>query len=356
MLFQKPFRALNVKGKHFSPSSFNRLQRIRCFATENRLLSIAMKLHSTSPAILFFLILLLPFLVFACTSSQTATDVVRKPEKQHTKVYFGKTPPNTVWLRDNLYMDKTEISNFSYSEMIWWHQMRQEEDPKRMQFVTPRGIHQDSLFSNIPNGTQEHYTFYLLHPSFRNHPVVNLTHEQAAYYCRWRTDRVNFYLAVKNKEVDRDTMLNYRENYNSLKTRVHFRLPTKEEWMYAAQAGLDPEKYPLGFEAFYTTEHFPASVTQEYNNIYRPQVSNDSIVQWSPDWAAPTTSVFEGKPNGFGILNMVGNVRELVDEPGLAMGISYHDYLERYAVSQSTAVELPSYQVGFRCVCEVLTR
>src|SRR5256885_13860187 len=60
----------------------------------------------------YFLAFFITLLVVSCAGKKEMYDAVRKIPKQKY------TPPGTVWLRDNLFIDETEVSNFSWQEYM----------------------------------------------------------------------------------------------------------------------------------------------------------------------------------------------------------------------------------------------
>jgi len=91
-------------------------------------------------------------------------------------------------------------------------------------------------------------------PGYQDHPVIAVSYAGAQAYCRWS------------------------------KTR----LPSEEEWEYAARGGLTDKMYPWGNE------------------------SPDGRANFGRAWSsgkkpAPTTRVGSFKPNGYGLYDMAGN-------------------------------------------------
>ena len=206
---------------------------------------------------------------------------------------------------------------------------------------------------------------YFSHPAFNNYPVVGISYRQAIQYCKWRSDMVNEYIYLqkhKNAKWSRDSIYNPPEY-------VRYRLPTKEEWEYAAQAGLDYKKYPLGYIVLTDKHGKPVSNTadQEYHDVPHTQ---DSIGKAVNQYTGPQVKLQDfrepepvnyGKPNRFGIYNMLGNVSEIITD-SIYKGINYATYINGTSLDSTTIYTIksvytyygPEAWLGFRCVCEIL--
>lgn len=98
-----------------------------------------------------------------------------------------------------------------------------------------------------------------------DHPVVHISWNDAAAYCRWSNTR----------------------------------LPTEAEWEYAARGGLEQKSYPWGDRLKPEGEH--------QCNIWQGQFP---VVNHASDGYLGTAPVDSFKPNGYGLYNMSGNVWE----------------------------------------------
>ncbi|MBI3509682.1 MAG: SUMF1/EgtB/PvdO family nonheme iron enzyme [Bacteroidetes bacterium] len=306
-------------------------------------------------------LLLIPVLLLLLSAfSQKHPDKVRKQPK------FKLVPPGTVWLRDSVFIDETEIRNLDWLEYLYWTSRVRKENYAAL--LPDTLVWKNSCIdSSFKNYTQ----FYLHHPSYRNCPVAGISYEQAIAFCKWRTDRVNEYYMVKLDHYawpQADSLTHYTE-------RVRYRLPTKAEWEYAASGGLNSGMYPYGFENTYDKRNMVCSNTKEMYDMFRThkdvlyKVKGGTSVMLR---YGPTQEVYSGKPNSFGIYNLLGNVSELIAD-SVVKGYNYITYLDgtytgkdamfepRYPDSLKKAYYRNDYKyygpqpwLGFRCVCEVL--
>jgi formylglycine-generating enzyme len=119
---------------------------------------------------------------------------------------------------------------------------------------------------------------------FELHPVVHVAYEDAEAYARWRSKD----------------------------------LPTEAEWEFAARGGLDGKKFTWG------NEHFPSG--QAMANSWQGEFPWQNLLLDGYEGTAPVGSF---PPNGYGLLDMAGNVWEwtsdwyvprLADEPRVCCG------------------------------------
>lgn len=285
--------------------------------------------------------ILTTLILFSCASSKVIYDEVRKTNKNKN------SPPGTIWLKDNLYIDITEISVIDYIEFQNYYIRKYKDDSKQYEKVIPKGSlitdyslsYEDSIEINetglIPKSIRNKIYLYFHNPVFYYYPIINITYEQAVEYCEWRTNVVN----LKYYLDDNPKIKWHPDSTYDFPIKVKYRLPTKEEWEYAASAGLNSEKFPLGFEKYLDKNNKPKFFSKEFVNynydtttIYKMENDftnfgrnrnknirkqhRDLIIDYQPR----TCIINFGEPNKFGLYEMNGNVSEMIDEKGIAAG------------------------------------
>jgi formylglycine-generating enzyme required for sulfatase activity len=141
----------------------------------------------------------------------------------------------------------------------------------------------------------------------------------------------------------------YNENPKRRFKKVLFRLPTEEEWMYAARGGDASAIYP------WEAKEIRNKKGQVMANFKIERGSHDSLdPNVIADITAPVTSYWK---NGFGLYNMGGNVSEMVQEKGIIKGGSWRDGSEYLKIEAKLSYDgKPQPSVGFRYFGEILER
>lgn len=266
---------------------------------------------------LFSLSIILLF--FICCKTQY--DVVRKIDKEHSY-----SPPGTVWMKDSIYMDQCEIKNMDYLEYLIWQKTNDTVLYKKALPDTTVWNGESNFNYNEP-----YVQYYLRHPAYRNYPVVGVSYEQALDYCIWRTKRVKEFIALKKHKNTIEETFGAKD--------FCYRLPTKEEWEYAAYAGNGRD---YGFVSMQTADNSPNFNVKE---VYLLGYNGESV-----DLTVP---VFYKKPNSFGLYNTIGNVAEMIMEKGISKGGSWNNSIRECTIKDSIKYEKPRAWLGFRCVCVV---
>lgn len=263
-------------------------------------------------------------------------------------------PSRTVSV-ESFYISKFEVSNGQYVEFL---KELYKTDTNLYRSMLP-----DTLVWREKYAYNEPYVeYYLRHPAYGNYPVVGVIYEQAQAYCAWLTKK---YMNEPKRKFK----------------KVTFKLPTSEQWVFAAKGKLDMAPFPwngvdmqnskgellANFLYVDQASIWRDSVYQknfsgqfEKTQIYRSGgihgefylSSYSKIKDHTGDVTMPVMSF---QPNGYGLYNMAGNVEEFMREKGKTHGGSWRDpgfYLLNNVYENYDPLNSASAQRGFRFVME----
>lgn len=289
--------------------------------------------------------------VFAASSLSAGGPEMKKETKAHKR--FQKNFPAYQWIPEGNYpidgriqtlgghyMLGTEITNLNWMEFV--HYIREAFGEDSAAALLPAS----GLWTSLDSSFSVYEQYYYSHPAYHEYPVVNVSHAQAEAYCRWITGYLNGMEHVPF-------------------ARVEFRLPTAEEWEYAAAGGLlqplyawgtpfvmDEEGRPMG--RFLNVDPARMRRDAEGNLVVDPEEPPLPGPMLGPDLQSPVLSF---SPNDYGLYNMSGNVAEFVAEDGLTKGGSWYDpgyYMRLDSEQHYETGESASPTRGFRIVMEVV--
>lgn len=249
---------------------------------------------------------------------------------------------------DSFYLFAFEISNGMYR---YYLAQLEKSNGKSTQYLAALP---DTLVWRKKISYNEPYVdYYFRHPAYADYPVVGINYEQAIQFCTWLTSNYNAWPERKHKQVT-------------------FDLPTKEEWLTAANGPETNRQFPW---SGYTMRNSDGQLMANFmiiqeSSIYRDSCGGEQFYRGASggdntgiagrlndnsDITAPVNSYW---PNSFGIYNMAGNVEEMVKEKGITKGGSWNDpgyYLtnqseEKYTDSTATS------SMGFRIKMNVVVK
>ncbi len=265
--------------------------------------------------------------LFVIGAAVSFTTAVSPFSAKSVEKSFGK-------IKEGIYAGKYEVSNASYREFL--DVLKAEGNIAKYNACMPDTlVWRNTLTSYAPLTSS-----YFNHPSFAEYPVVGVSYESAEEYCKWLTDQYN-----------RD----HKKKYSN----VTFRLPTKEEWILAANGGDEKKQYPWGTGFIHNNRsmalcNFREDVEMKYDEVTKkydmvPDASDHKRLKLT----SPVKSFF---PSSFGLYNMSGNVAEMIAEKGTAMGGSFIDPAWMVTVRSEKKYAAPASDIGFRVVMETTTR
>ncbi|MCO5268051.1 MAG: formylglycine-generating enzyme family protein [Brumimicrobium sp.] len=257
-------------------------------------------------------------------------ETVKQTEKRLSKI-FSTIPAGTIEIDGKSKTLRTYklgtrvVTNFDYKEFLAYLKQHNRIDEYHTYY--PDSTKWGDYFTK-----GSHYMLNI----YKEYPVVNITYEAAQAYAIWLTER--------NREIS--------ENQN-----ITFRLPTKEEWIYAANGGKEGSHYAWQGNFLRNSQgQFLANfVRVPDENIIRgedgkPILSSETQYEkgGSMDIIAPAVSYF---PSVWGLYNMNGNVAEMLNEGNEVIGGSWMDFggdIQNRSVKTYDKQAYPN--VGFRLV------
>lgn len=295
----------------------------------------------------FSFLALIALLITSCLSQKGS--VIKPPKDVANKFVFipmgnafidGDTiPVNAFW------MSKYEVSNIEWKEFLTDLLEQGRNDDYSMSLPDSTKWLMDSYY-NKPFVSK-----YFRHPAYKNYPVVNISYEAVVKYCEWLTNKTNS---------------------NSNKYIYEFRLPSREEWLSAAQFGKDKpyawdspylrnEKGDFRANFRYILNEYitknPETGYPEYllmgKNLNNKKYPKSSLKDPFFFISVPVNS-FE--PSALGLYNMNGNVAEMVQEKGVAVGGSFNCMGYDIRNQSTMYYSEPSPKIGFRIIMTVITK
>lgn len=202
----------------------------------------------------------------------------------------------------DFYMFSTEVSNMDYAEFLW--HLKSEKRYEELREANLDSL--NWLYAQVERPQELVSGYFKKH----NYPVVNVRKKGAELYCQWLSD-----------------------HWNKAQDRYHleFRLPSKDEWQYAASGGDTRYHYAWG-----------GAYARNAKGCY---LGNFKEFERDGDCTVPVHSF---NPNEFGLFNVNGNVAEWLQEGNEAIGGAWDLPASEGTIQSSFDCQKSAFNVGFR--------
>ena len=279
------------------------------------------------------------FLCMPGLLADTSTDpLVKAYEKFARKMSGYEYVANEQDPTASFLMSTSEITNLDYLEFL--HETR----TTRGQEAHDRMLPDTSRWEDYPTFGSTLAGLYHHHPVYHRFPVVNITHEQARAYCQWLQGVLNTIDWITGH-------------------RVEVKLPSVEEWTYAATGGIPDNPLPWPGTALIHGKETRAFYHQiSPFDLIRDETGKLSFVDSIQYFEYPAQigiflgDVHELETGFWGLAHLGGNAAEFVEEPGITKGGSWRDpayYLQNH-VAQNYQGSGASVSHGFRVLVRLV--
>ena len=270
-----------------------------------------------------------------------------------------------VKVKDNIYASEFELDNRDYQFFLTYlenNNYNELYDIAKFDF---------SAYDEVNTAFAKTYHFNddkVKVMNYSDYPTMDITFEAAKLYCEWLTAQYN---AQENRKYK----------------KVKFRLPSQKEWTMAALGYVNFQSWnfednivkarPYGDEK---PRYFEEYKIGDYDSVSYPWYHSDwfksrnSIVNENGCYLANVktpegykcTNEIEGDgfrlmspvgtyfSNDMGLFDVIGNVAEMINEPGKAMGGSWNHWPEESTITSINHYDERSGTVGFRVFMEVI--
>ena len=236
-------------------------------------------------------------------------------------------------VRGSLYAGETEVTNDEY-EAFLMDLLKNKEFELLEICKTPKTDWRSLMpekFKDLPDSK----IFDNSHPDDGSSPVQNISYEAAIEYCKWITK-------VYNNSTDKK-----KEH-----RKVEFRLPSEEEWEYAAHGNLTGP-FPWGGHYYRNAKFCFLYNTEVANEKPCTDCSEKAKVQPHNDGGFFPVKADAYFPNNYGLYNTCGNVAEMISVKGIAKGGSWEDRPDDSKIISQKKYTKPSPAIGFRVFMQV---
>jgi len=222
----------------------------------------------------------------------------------------------SITITNSLFMDASEVTKAQWDAVRNW------------------ALTNGYSFSNAGNSTST------------NHPVQTISWYDAAKWCNARSQMEGWPPCYTTNGI----VFKAGQNSNVMcnVSNTGYRLPTAQEWQYAARGGLSGKRFPWGNTITHSNDVYYSSASYAYD---------ESVTRgFHPLFGAGTAPAGSGTTNGYGLTEMSGNVMEWCNDLSGAnrvlAGGSWDQYASeaRCAYTSQLHPANADINIGFRTV------
>lgn len=222
-------------------------------------------------------------------------------------------------VKEKVFMQEAEVTNYEYGLYLTY--LKENKMDNALKVAQYDSTQWEKKFKYTIHDPMT--DLYAWHPAYQNYPIVNITYEGATAYCNWLTQQYN------------------QQKKRSYK-KVVFRLPTKAEWLEMATAGKPTELNP-----------FPGGTIKNQSGCYLANIK-PTPTSFFEDGGFHSVRVDSYNPNNLGFYNSFGNVSEMINVKGAAMGGSWYNLYEECTFDKTQNYTGADPGIGFRVVMEII--
>ncbi|WP_165851348.1 SUMF1/EgtB/PvdO family nonheme iron enzyme [Brumimicrobium aurantiacum] len=258
-------------------------------------------------------------------------------------------PPGTTTISENLFLDKTEVTNFHWLEYSNWLKKVYGEDSEVFKSSIPNEEAYTAVYSQNINGNP----IELIHPAYREYPVVGISYQQALDYSKWRSDRVMENFLVEKGILSlphsshKDSIFTIEKYFKGQYLNIQ---PSKEILFYPKYSLPNAENFKKASQ--FTDSLYTAFIQTSKGKKYAKLNDRNCMGKTSDSTQigpSPVNSQLNNKKLKISHLN--GNIREMTAIEGEFFGLSYMDSCEIKDDKIIKDDNLVNSYTGFRNIC-----
>jgi formylglycine-generating enzyme required for sulfatase activity len=195
-------------------------------------------------------------------------------------------------------------------------------------------IYDSTCWRSKSHYNEPYAEYYFNYSAFADCPICCVPHYAANEFCKWLTEK-----------YEKSTI---KKKYK----KVVFRLPTETEYRKAAISIYDSTKifYPWGHNWLYDCKKGKFCNYHDGGCLFYLKCRNRTYTDGN-GYILPVRSF---RPNPYGLYNIVGNVSEMIQEEGIAMGGDWLSTAYNVRITSKKKYEKPSATVGFRVFMKII--